>query len=83
MNGRNDIRLLPWLLLIVITGIAILIVLTGLSGSIPMLGRLPGDTYLILPRGAIFLPITSGLLISVLVTLLLTALTKESTNDTP
>lgn len=77
MNNSSDLRLLPWLVAIVVSGVAILVVMTGLSGSIPILGRLPGDFFMMFPRGYIFLPVTSGMLISGLVTLFLTVLTKD------
>lgn len=55
--------------------VGILLVVVGLivsfAGRIPWLGQLPGDIYIQRERFSFYFPITTGLLISVILTLVL------------
>ena len=54
-------------------GIALVIVglLFSLSGKIPWLGHLPGDIYIQRERFTFYFPVTTCLLISIIITLVL------------
>jgi hypothetical protein len=59
--------------LLIISGVVLLIVglILALGGKIPFLGRLPGDIVLRRDGFALFIPIVTMLIISVVLTILL------------
>jgi uncharacterized protein HemY len=57
-------------LVVVLLGVILLVVGT-LSGKVPWLGRLPGDIYIDRGNWKLYFPLTTFLLISVIVSLLL------------
>jgi uncharacterized protein HemY len=57
-------------LVVVLLGMILLVVGT-LSGKVPWLGRLPGDIYIDRGNWKLYFPLTTSLLISVIVSLLL------------
>ncbi|PYO57036.1 MAG: DUF2905 domain-containing protein [Candidatus Rokuibacteriota bacterium] len=61
--------LLGFGLLLVILG-AILLVVGNLSGKAPWLGRLPGDIYIQRGNWTFYFPLATGLLISIILTIL-------------
>ncbi len=65
---------IPWLgRLLMVAGVVLLIVggLLTLAGKIPWLGRLPGDISIQREHFTLYLPITTSVLISVLLSLLI------------
>lgn len=62
----------------ILVGLGVTIAIVGLilvfAPSIPRLGRLPGDIVIEHDRTRIFLPITTSIVISVLLSLLLTGI---------
>jgi membrane protein implicated in regulation of membrane protease activity len=59
-------------LLIVVGGILIIIgAVVVLAGKIPWLGRLPGDIYVERPNFTFFFPLTTSILVSVILSLVL------------
>lgn len=61
---------------LVILGIVLVILGLALSGKLPFLGRLPGDIRIQRDGFTFYFPITSCLLLSVLVSLILTLFRK-------
>jgi len=57
-------------LVVVLLGV-ILLLAGNLSGKVPWLGRLPGDVYIDRGNWKFYFPLTTSLLISVVVSLLL------------
>jgi membrane protein implicated in regulation of membrane protease activity len=59
-------------LLILVGGILIIIgAVMVLAGKIPWLGRLPGDIYIERPNFTFFFPLTTSILVSVILSLVL------------
>ncbi len=59
-------------LLILVGGILIIIgAVVVLAGKIPWLGRLPGDIYVERPHFTFFFPLTTSILVSVILSLVL------------
>lgn len=59
-------------LLILVGGILIIIgAVVVLAGKIPWLGRLPGDIYIERPNFTFFFPLTTSILVSVILSLVL------------
>lgn len=48
-----------------------------LAGKIPFLGRLPGDIVIRRERWSLYLPLTTGILVSILLTLLLSLFSRR------
>ena len=61
--------LLGFGLLMVILGV-VLLVGGNLSGKVPWLGRLPGDIYIQRDNWKFYLPLTTSILISIILTLI-------------
>ena len=55
------------LLFVLIALGALLAIAFAATGRIPLLGKLPGDFIIPLPRGSVYLPVASSLLVSILV----------------
>ncbi len=75
INAMNSSRSLGLLLI----GIGVLVVLTGLlvwSGALAWFGRLPGDLHYERGSTRIYFPITSMILVSVILSLLINLLKK-------
>jgi membrane protein implicated in regulation of membrane protease activity len=65
-------------LLMLVGGIVVLIgALLLLSEKIPWLGRLPGDIYIQRPHFTFFFPLTTSILISIILTLVLYFLSRR------
>ena len=65
----------PWLV-----GLGILVVLIGVlawTGALSWFGRLPGDIRISGERGRVYIPITSMLLVSLVLTILLSLLRRR------
>jgi hypothetical protein len=63
--------------ILIITGIVLLaagLLLTWAPGMLGWFGRLPGDIRIERPSGSVFIPITSSILISLLLTLIVNLL---------
>lgn len=59
--------------ILILLGIVLVVVgvLLTFAGRIPWLGQLPGDIYIQRERYTLYFPLTTGLLISVLISLVL------------
>jgi membrane protein implicated in regulation of membrane protease activity len=65
-------------LLIVLGGLLIIIgSVIILAGKIPWLGRLPGDIYIERPNFTFFFPLTTSILVSVILSVVLYFLTRR------
>jgi membrane protein implicated in regulation of membrane protease activity len=65
-------------LLMLVGGIVVLIgALLLLAEKIPWLGRLPGDIYIQRPHFTFFFPLTTSILISIILTLMLYFLSRR------
>jgi membrane protein implicated in regulation of membrane protease activity len=65
-------------LLIVVGGILIIIgTIVVFAGKIPWLGRLPGDIYVERPNFTFFFPLTTSILVSVILSLVLYLLSRR------
>jgi membrane protein implicated in regulation of membrane protease activity len=65
-------------LLIVVGGILIIIgTIMVFAGKIPWLGRLPGDIYVERPNFTFFFPLTTSILVSVILSLVLYLLSRR------
>ncbi len=63
--------------ILIITGIVLLaagLLLTWAPGMLGWFGRLPGDIRIERPSGSVFIPITSSILVSLLLTLIVNLL---------
>lgn len=61
--------------MLVVAGLVIVVVgLLAWSGALSWFGRLPGDIRIERPNGRIYIPLTSMLLVSVVLSLVLAAL---------
>ncbi|MBL0175826.1 MAG: DUF2905 domain-containing protein [Ignavibacteria bacterium] len=52
------------LLYVLVLLVAILTTVFALTGRIPLLGKLPGDFFIALPQGSVYLPVSSTFLVS-------------------
>jgi membrane protein implicated in regulation of membrane protease activity len=64
-NGLGKLLILGGGLLIIIGAVVVL------AGKIPWLGRLPGDIYVERPNFTFFFPLTTSILVSVILSLVL------------
>lgn len=64
-NGLGKLLILVGGLLIIIGAVVVL------AGKIPWLGRLPGDIYVERPNFTFFFPLTTSILVSVILSLVL------------
>jgi hypothetical protein len=71
------------LLFVLIALGALLAIGFALLGRIPLLGKLPGDVTIALPRGSVYLPISSSLLVSILVTAIAYFIVTRSNSKDP
>ncbi len=71
MPGANSIGLLIIIIGVVVVGLGLLLLLLG---RIPLFGRLPGDITIRRKNTTIFAPITTMIILSLLLSLILTVL---------
>ncbi|HEV8439448.1 MAG TPA: DUF2905 domain-containing protein [Methylomirabilota bacterium] len=72
MSDLGKILLGFGVLMIILGGI--LLVAGNLSGKVPWLGRLPGDIYIERENWKFYFPVTTSILISIILTLIFTFL---------
>ena len=77
MGGAGMPQLLGKMLIVLGVVLTLAGVLLVFGGRIPLLGKLPGDIHVRRPDFTFYFPITTGILVSVVLTLLLWLLSKR------
>ena len=74
MERRSGFIRLVFALLLLVAAVSFFMIK---QGNIPPFGQLPGDFVLLLPSGEIFIPVTSSIIVSAIITAIAYLLTAD------